>query len=50
MSPKWYKSFKFKEFDKEMLEKKVFEGYEEVHLHQLNLQKAINVGKLPLCW
>jgi hypothetical protein len=37
MSPKWYKSFKFKEFDKEMLEKENFEGCEKIRLHQLNL-------------
>jgi N-acetylglutamate synthase-like GNAT family acetyltransferase len=32
MSPKWYKSFGFKEFDKELLEKEVFEGCEEARL------------------
>jgi hypothetical protein len=37
MSLKWYKSFGFREFEKEMLEKENFEGCEKVHLHQLNL-------------
>jgi len=32
-----YKSFGFKEFDKELLEKEIFEGYEDVQLHQLSI-------------
>jgi hypothetical protein len=28
--PKWYKSFGFKEFDKELLEKEIFEGCENM--------------------
>jgi N-acetylglutamate synthase-like GNAT family acetyltransferase len=37
MSPKWYKSFGFKAFDKELLEKEIFESCEDVRLHQFNL-------------
>jgi N-acetylglutamate synthase-like GNAT family acetyltransferase len=31
MSFEWYKSFGFKEFDKEMLEEEISEGCEEAH-------------------
>jgi hypothetical protein len=46
----------FKKFDKEMLEKEISEGCEEVRLHQLNLQKQFalanfpNVSKLSTFW
>jgi hypothetical protein len=37
MSLECYKSFGFKEFVEELLEKEIFEGCEDVRLHQLNL-------------
>jgi hypothetical protein len=36
---KWYNFFSFKEFDKELLEKEISKGCENMWLHQLNLRK-----------
>jgi hypothetical protein len=38
MSPKWYLSFGFGEFDKNMKEQELAEGCEEARLQLLNLQ------------
>jgi hypothetical protein len=38
MSPEWYLSFGFGEFDKDMKEQELAEGYEEAHLQLLNLR------------
>ncbi len=54
MSPEWYKSFGIKEFDKEMVEKELYEGCEEACLHQLNVQTQMafahcpNIGKFSI--
>ncbi len=48
MFPEWYKSFGFKEFDKELLEKEIFEGYEDVQLHQLNIWKQSTSQVAPM--
>jgi hypothetical protein len=50
MSLEWYNSFGFKEFDKELLEKKLSEGFEEDRLasqfvKQIALVDYPNVGK-----
>jgi hypothetical protein len=37
MSLKWFKSFGFREFDKDLLEREISKGYEEYWLQQLNL-------------
>jgi hypothetical protein len=37
MSPEWYLNFGFGEFDKDMKEQEVAEGYEEARLQLLNL-------------
>jgi hypothetical protein len=49
MSHEWYKSFGFRKFDKEMLEKIIFEGYEELHLHQFNIEKQLALANCPNC-
>jgi hypothetical protein len=49
MSHEWYKSFGFREFDKEMLEETAFEGYEELCLHQFNIQKQLALANCPNC-
>lgn len=54
MSPEWYKSFGFSEFDKNMEEQAKVEGCEDARLQALNLrrQTAIahcpNVGEFPI--
>jgi hypothetical protein len=51
MSPEWYLSFGFGEFDKDMKEQEVTEGCEEARLQLLNLRSQTtkvhcpNVGK-----
>jgi hypothetical protein len=51
MSPEWYLSFGFGEFDKDMKEQELVEGCEEARLQLLNLRSQTakvhypNVGK-----
>jgi ribosomal protein L29 len=47
MSLEWCKSFGIREFDKEMVEKELFEGCEEVHLHQFNMQMQATLAHCP---
>jgi hypothetical protein len=47
MSPKWYKSFGFSEFDKNMEEQAKVEGCEDARLQALNLRRQTAIVHCP---
>jgi hypothetical protein len=47
MSPEWYKSFGFSEFDKNMEEQTKVEGCEDARLQALNLRQQTTIAHCP---